>query len=74
MATNDYIESVYAFEPCLKMSLSPIATKRLTTAPAANSKRFTDGLDLKCAQYVGGRMMVKMTTMQIKCAAGQMAL
>jgi hypothetical protein len=55
------------------MSLSHIATKRLSAAPAANSKRFTGVLDLKFAQYAGGRMMVKMTTMQIKCAAGQMA-
>ena len=73
MATNDYIESVYAFEPCLKISLSPIATKRLTAVPAAASKHFTDVLDLKCAQYAGGKMMVKMTTMQIKCAAGRTA-
>ena len=55
------------------MSLNHIATKRLTAAPAANSKRFTDVLDLKSAQYAGGKMMVKMTTMQIKCAAGQTA-
>jgi hypothetical protein len=61
------------FEPCLKMSFSRIATKRLTTAPAANSKRFTDVLDLKSARYAGGRMMVKMPTMQITCAAGEMA-
>ena len=50
-----------------------MATKKRTIAPAADSKRFTDVLDLKCAQYVGGKMMVKMTTMQIKCAAGQTA-
>jgi hypothetical protein len=55
------------------MSLSHITTKKLTVAPAANSKRFTDVLDLNSAQYAGGRMMVKMTTTQIKCAAGQMA-
>ena len=55
------------------MSPSPIATKRLTVVLAANSKRFTNVLDMKSAQYAGGKMMVKMTTMQIKCAAGQMA-
>jgi hypothetical protein len=72
-ATNDYVESMYGFKPCLKMSLSRIASKRSTAAPAANSKRFTGVLDLNSARYVGGRMMVKMTTTQIKCAAGQMA-
>jgi hypothetical protein len=51
------------------MSLSHMATKRLTAAPAADSKRFTGVLDLKSAQYVGGKMMVKIATMQIKCAA-----
>jgi hypothetical protein len=56
-----------------EMSLSRIAAKRFTAAPAANSKRFTGVLDLNSARYVGGRMMVKMTTTQIKCAAGQMA-
>jgi len=55
------------------MSLSHIARRRLTVAPAADSKRFTDVLVMKSAQYAGGKMMVKMTTMQIKCAAGQMA-
>jgi hypothetical protein len=55
------------------MSLSHIATKRLTAALAANSKRFTNVLDMRSAQYAGGKMMVKMTTMQIKCAVGPMA-
>ena len=55
------------------MSLSHIATKKLSVAPAANSKRFTDELDMKSAQYADGKTMVKMTTMLIKCAAGQMA-
>jgi hypothetical protein len=64
---------MYAFEPCLKMSLSHIVTKRLTAAPAANSKRFTDVLDSNSAQYAGGRMMVKMTTTQIERAAGRTA-
>jgi hypothetical protein len=56
----------------LKISLSHIATKRLTAAPAANSKRYTNELNMKAAQFAGG-MMVRMTTMQIKRAAGQMA-
>jgi hypothetical protein len=55
------------------MSLSHIARKNLTAAPAANSKRFTNVLDTKSAQYAGGKMMVKMTMTQIECAADQMA-
>jgi hypothetical protein len=50
-----------------------MAKKRLFAVPAAVSKRFTDAPDMKSAQYVGGKMMVKTTTMQIKCAAGRTA-
>ena len=71
--TNDYIGSMDAFESCLKMPLSHIGTKRLTAAHAANSKRFTNVLDVKSVQYAGGKMMVKIGTTQVKCAAGQMA-
>jgi hypothetical protein len=61
------------FEPCLKTFLSHIARTRLTVVPAANSKRFTHALDMKSAPYAGGKMMVKMTMMQIKSAADPMA-